>query len=77
MPYTEDEIKEIMETDRSEGRVWSPPPLASPSLNDLIGEIGRALDLEYTVVSNEVNLFAENQPAKVDQTSTVVPREDV
>lgn len=56
VPYTEEEMQEIMEMEQSEGRVWNPPPLTSPSLDDLVKEIGRAPDTGYQEVSSEVNL---------------------
>lgn len=76
MPYTEEEMKEIIEMDQSEGRVWNPPPLTSPSLDNLVREIGRAPNVGYQVVSNEVNLSEVNQSAEVSQTSVAAPSED-
>lgn len=41
IPFTEDELKEIADSDRGVGRQWNPPLLTSPTLVEMCERVRR------------------------------------
>lgn len=68
VPYTENELKEIYDLDKNEGRQWNPPPPISPNLEDLLMRVRRT-----GIIESPVNPSVENQTNKVGQTSNEDP----
>lgn len=76
VPYTEDELKEITDLDRSEGRVWNPPPLISPNLEELVIRVRRTRTAESSLVPCEVNPFVGDHSTDAGQTPVENPIEE-